>query len=650
MKGVLLVDNQDTVIFAAGDSDFANHINNFTLFNCHSGGDCTDTDTSSTSIQSSLNENYSFKVNASIDISYRQATDIFLPLILMYNMRKEQSNGLVHEIAGDRLKLHFKELQEEHFIIYVAETESCEDAKEIVRKINHAFKFYLGDFLTLLRSDLTSICHAKTLLYNRLLDIFSEKQPYHQLSLENDQSPKIGLEFCKNISENLRPRLVNNLVFLIKNLTIISSSGTNDSSNRTIFLNESMTKEDIQEIIQLSILRKNNEFSESFDSVWITLKRFKNRVAFVNVFCRKITSQYDVIIISPVESAWRFHEVYRLFDKFAELPKHPVNRSQISDITDTILKLFPTDNSELSGNSLTLHETYGRRIMNIWCKLITQLTANLSTDLYYNDRSPLAPDTPSLHEYCSSDSGVEVMSATNSFLTVFSKPRHFFSHIIDNRAVDFTIYHNAMITQIKRYFTMYLNDFLQLIKTDISTCQWKEIKKEILFCYAGHRSALARNLPNNVGISTSLDCMGYVFYCSDIPFSVNFSQWDESEMSSTKMQVEGRLKENLKRMVFPDMTNKEEMIEIEFNQIGTFYTVQYTAIGEILLTNKKSNSRWRQINPFSKKVRESSDLGVAKAFVVFNSLTNKELAIAQAKRIAEYYYNYTRQIAKCLYT
>lgn len=335
MKGVLLVDDRDSVIFTNGDKEFLLYIKNFDELKEGSEIESPISDASSKVSHNILSQ------FVTIDIPNRQATDVFLPLIMLFNSQRAQQDVIINEIESNNLKFFFRHLSEQHYIIYVTEVDYNGDSKRILDKLHHLFGFYIGPFGMLMRNELSSIRHAKNMLKYRVIEIIEKKIPLFQEHLDHPNYSNNGLKFCKNLCNGLKIQIPNNLCILIRNGTLLASYGTKNSFFSCNYLTESLSNDDIEELMHIRDIRLKFKIDEEFDSVWLKIKNKKNILLFVNVFFVKLTNEISSIIITSLNDSWKIYKINEIFNHMYNLGNINNIKNSLTTINEIIYDLFP---------------------------------------------------------------------------------------------------------------------------------------------------------------------------------------------------------------------------------------------------------------------------------------------------------------------
>uniref|UniRef100_A0A0N5C8Z3 Nitrogen permease regulator 2 n=1 Tax=Strongyloides papillosus TaxID=174720 RepID=A0A0N5C8Z3_STREA len=641
MKGVLLVDDRDSVIFTNGDNEFLSHIRNYDNIEKMSEGETSSRD------EFNLTHKNLFNQFVTIDIPNRQATDVFLPLIMLFNSHRAQQNIIINEIESNNLKFFFRHLSEQHYIIYVTEVDYKVDSKRILDKLHHLFRFYLGPFCMLIRNELSSMRHAKNMLKFRVVEIIEKRRPIFQLSLDHPSYYEDGVKFCKNLSNGLKKDIPNNLCILVRNGRLLASYGTVNSIFSCNHLTDSLSGDDIEEILHICKIRLKYNLNEDIDSVWLKLIKRNGVLSFVNVYFVKITNEISSIMITTLNDSWKIYKINEVFEYMLKLGQAKIIRNYFTSIDEIIYDLFPKNKIDYTLIDHQLYKNHGRRIINIWSKLKKQLLGNVAktdgeeTKKYHN----IILDRNNVNNFSKDN---DVKSVTTSLASIFNKSKKILMSYFDNLPIHLELLEEVMIAQLKRMFRFYLNDILEINKNDGKLLLLGTIKCEFRYCYATSRKSFFMNKYDDVKIYVDEDSLGYVVCCSNLPIRYcNISNFPKRVMALNEKQIELLLMDYLNIINFNDVDDKEEFIEISEIQNNSFYTIKYSVrdnyINNLYDDNYYYPGLLKFIFPTQNKLES---LNVFQVYAIFDFHISKEIAIIQCKDIVRYYFDYISTISK----
>ncbi|CEF60190.1 Hypothetical protein SRAE_X000193000 [Strongyloides ratti] len=642
MKGVLLVDDRDSVIFTNGDNEFLLYIRNYDEIKETSEIESPLSDESGLSNDNILNQ------FITVDIPNRQATDVFLPLIMLYNSHRAQRNIIINEIESNNLKFFFRHLSEQHYIIYVTEVDYKCDSKRILDKLHHLFGFYIGPFGMLIRNELSSMRHAKNMLKYRVNEVIEKKKPLFQEHLDHPNYSDNGLKFCKNLSNGLKLQIPNNLCILIRNGTLLASSGTKNSFFTCNHLTDSLSGNDIEELMHIRDIRLKFKIDEEFDSIWLKIKKKKDLLLFVNVFFIKLTNEISCIIITSLNDSWKIYKINEIFEHMYNLGKTNIIKNCLNLINQNIYDLFPKNKIDYNSNDILLYKNHGRRIINIWSKLEKQLLNDVGKKdemdkKNYQDIKFLRNN----FNNTSCDSGVEVKSVTTSILNAYNKSKKILKSYFDDSQIHLELLEEVMIAQLKRMFRLYLNDLLEINKDEGRLYILNKIKTELKYWFANERKLFFKINYEEIKISVNENSLGYILSCSNLPFRYCHLFNNSKEMLLKTTKIELLLLEYLNVINFNDVDDKEECIEISGLQNNSVYYIKYSVRDNYIDNLSVGNSFYPRLCKYifnSKHSTESTN--VFQIYAIFDFSIDKEIAIIQCKEILKYYYHYISCISK----
>uniref|UniRef100_A0A0N4ZB05 Nitrogen permease regulator 3 n=1 Tax=Parastrongyloides trichosuri TaxID=131310 RepID=A0A0N4ZB05_PARTI len=649
MKGVLLVDDRDSVIFTNGDNEFLTLIKNFD--NIREDNESETTIISDDLSLSGVNNNATQFIT--IDIPNRQATDVFLPLIMLFNSQRAQQNIIINEIESYNLKFFFRHLSEQHYIIYVTEVNYKVDSEIILKKLHHLFRFYLGPFEMLMRNELSSVRHAKNMLKFRVLEIIEGKKPFHQCHLDHPSYPEKAYLFCKNLSNSLKAHIPNNLCLLIRKGTLLASAGTDSFLFGSNHLTDFLSNEDIEELMHIRDIRLRFNVDEEFDSVWLKLKKRKGILSFVNVFFIKVTNEISTLMVIPFKDAWRIYQINEMFEYLYELNQMKSVKRCLLSINKIIYDLFPKNKIDYTEIDHILYKNHGRRIINIWSKLekhlLTETSKKDGEDNKKNNQAFSLYD----NSYNDNFKGyeTETKSMTTSLFSILNKPKQALKFYFDNSKIHLDFLEEVMIAQLKRMFRFYLNDILEHNKNESRINLLAKARTEFKYCYAGARMSLFKKTYEDIHISLDENILGYVVTCSLLPFRYYNIPSKSEKNIYIKSKIDGFLTEYMNSINFVDVEDKEEVIEISGFENDTIYFVKYTVNGNYLNNAYIIKNTYPSLfKVFTFNHNQMDVVNSFQIYALFADTTNKENAIQQLKNIIKSYYHHIINISKYILT
>uniref|UniRef100_A0A7E5A0Y4 Folliculin n=1 Tax=Panagrellus redivivus TaxID=6233 RepID=A0A7E5A0Y4_PANRE len=559
MLGIVIVNSSNEILHSFGNSGFVDHVQSLV---CHNLVEITSTNkfySSSSGIsscESSVNKDaaYVAKVGKCDDSAL---LDMILPLLAMYQSKKDASDNEYSFVYGDNCKYFFEEYDPSHFIIGIAgETYSENEVEQLVFNVKHLLEFYYGPFIHFLRADLSSVKRKKNRVEKRVNALIQQvdqgilKYPMLNINalLANADHFRGYTTFFRKIVQEIGNSIGACRCLFVSGGQILASASTRTKHNIPLY--DLIDPTDINNLILLSQMLENSNNKDEgstrkrlqhhIEQVWVHFPKAGHRRQLVNAFLFSLTGEIDLICVSAVDHGKEIHVLSDLVD-LLETSESVTHAAPFVDKCANLVEMICRDLAHFipkyacKEGQLVFLENSQRTvtlIKNLWGRLRLEILRPSTEDI----RMSRKPSMMTL--WSSSQSPMSTIHRWSSTASLFSSVSSQQSSSVikemepDTLKTILPVQTHAMIKHFQRQLRFVLNelclhsmisaklDKFKMAENGMQKAMDKNSNKSLVPLF----NATARHLFDSASIAPvklGYDMLGYVFYRLDAPFNLS---------------------------------------------------------------------------------------------------------------------------------
>uniref|UniRef100_A0AC34GQK8 Uncharacterized protein n=1 Tax=Panagrolaimus sp. ES5 TaxID=591445 RepID=A0AC34GQK8_9BILA len=538
MIGTVIVNSSNEIIQSFGNKEFCNHLN-------------------------------ALKVDDELLLSF------ILPLLAMYQSRKDTDSNEITLLYSDDLKFSFQIYDISHFIIVISSNNYSEaEIEEFSKNVKSLLNFYYGPFIYFIKADLSSVKRKRGKVEKNMELLISQLENGNlKYPMLNVNALYLNCNKYKTFIPQFR-KLITEITNVIGHCRcIFVSSGQIIASvcsktKRPISIIDLVDPSDINNLVQmcqifdqssattnnnLMISSSNNIAAASndnvssisskkrlqhhFEQIWVHFPNSKKQKRqFVNAFLFSLSSEIDLICLNSIDQSTPIHITCDLLDLLEDIENveedktiYVAKTGELIQHLAQILGTFKPKYYNKDSPYMFLENIQRTNILlkNLWSRLHVELLRPLGISL--NDDKKQRSFSTLFSSYSPYSTINRWSSTVSLFSTTSSQQSNNVGGILQRPKLP--IQTIAMIKHFQRQLRLLLNEFCIHSYSIGKFEKFKQaevaMRRVMDRCMSQNLQPLfsksAKELHNKNEISPAklgFDMIGYVFYRLDVPFNI----------------------------------------------------------------------------------------------------------------------------------